>query len=187
VNLQQAAVYLLDDPSAGNWVLCPLVAEVFPLELGPGESAVFDVLPAAPLAQAFDIRLMLTAMTVDLNIEELWRSVLDTPGWDDITQDVDVSMDASFFSGANALDAVTVTLFNGDEATIDLSTVAPRGTVKLIRPFLPYLMRQDTADDYFYRIESLRKSGPEGHLVKVAELNWTSHEGPALTVTPPLP
>jgi hypothetical protein len=187
VTLQQAAVYLLDDPAVGNWVLSPLVTDVFPLELAPGESSMLDVRPAITLAQAFGIRLLLTAVTVDLNIEELWRSVLDTPGWDDITQDVDVSVDASFFSGPNALDGVAVTLFNGDEATIGLSAEVLGGAVKLIRPFLPYLLRQDTGDDYFYRVESLRKSGPEGNLTKVAELNWTSHEGPILTVTPPLP
>jgi hypothetical protein len=185
VILQQVAIYLLDAPES-NWVLSPLVTNVFPLELPPGNSSEVDVRPTEALTQAIDIRVVPTRITVEHDFEALWRSVLESPGWDDITQDVSVSVDVSFFTGPNALDQVKVSLYNGDEATIELSAGVLNGNVKLIRPILPYLLRQDTADDYFYRVESMRKSSQNGELVKVAESGWTGGEGPSLTVTPPL-
>ena len=129
---------------------------------------------AAPLTQGFGARIVPTQLEVDLDFTRLWQSVMETPGWDDITQQIGVSIDDSYFSGPGALDSVKV-LFNQDEASVTLRGAHLHADVQLIRPFLPYLLQQETADDYFYRVESYRRVSPEA-----SRSWWRSRRGRAL-------
>lgn len=189
VTLRQAAIYLLTDPEQATWALAPLSAasgERFPLAIASGESVEVEVQLAAPLTQGFGARIVPTQLEVNLDFTRLWQSVMETPGWDDITQHIGVSIDDSYFSGTGALDSVKV-LFNQDEASVTLRSAHLHADVQLIRPFLPYLLQQETADDYFYRVESYRRTSPEADPVMVAQSAWARAEGAALTITPPLP
>jgi hypothetical protein len=186
VTLTQAAIYLLQDPEAGNWVLAPLQAGALPLTLGATESRSLSVETHPGLEQAFAARILPTQLQIDIDFEALWASVLETPGWDDITQSVAVSVDGAYFTGGNALSSIQVS-FNHDEANLELTAARPSGEVKLIRPFLPYLLRLASADRYLFRVESYAVPSSGGAPVRIAESAWTAHDGPALTILPPRP
>ncbi|MCY1013631.1 hypothetical protein OV079_50510 [Nannocystis pusilla] len=181
--LSEAAIYLLADPAQDRWTLATLAPGTLPLRLTPGASYDCRVRIEPAPAQVFGVRLVPGRVDVELDFEALWRSVLETPGWDDIVHEVAVTIDASYFTGPHALARVTVS-FDADETTIELDADARGRTVALVRPFLPYLLQQPGADTYFYRVESWRQAG-DGRLVKVAETSWLRGEGPSLTLVPP--
>jgi hypothetical protein len=184
IELQEAAVYLLENPQLGTWVLASIVTGGLPVAIAPGESRELTVRASRALAQASAARLNPLQVDVDVDFERLWLSVLEAPGWDDITQDVAVTVDAAHFTGPNALEKV-VASFIAEEKHIMFTKDVLRHDIQLVRPFLPFLQRLPSADDYFFRVESWRKLDPGSQPVKIAETPWTQSEGPALAVTPP--
>jgi hypothetical protein len=155
VELQEVVVRLLADPDTQSWVGCTVEGGVLPLRLASGEQKEISVRPPNPVSEAWSARLELLQSRVDLNFESLWLSVLETPGWDDITHEVTVKVAPMSFDGPNAPEEVHV-IFNQEEASAVLKQDAPAKTVKLVKPFLLYLLTKEEADDYFYRVESWR-------------------------------
>jgi hypothetical protein len=185
IELREAAVYLLEDPQVPTWVLASIVFGGSPVIIAPGESRELTVRPTRALAQAFAARLNPLQVAVDIDFERLWLSVLETPGWDDIIQKVTVTINSTYFTGPTALEKVVVS-FNAEEKQITLNREVLRHDIELVRPFLAYLHRLPSADDYFFRVESWRKPDPASEPVKIAETAWTKSTGRELPITPPL-
>jgi hypothetical protein len=183
--LREAAVYLLEDPQGASWVLANIMFGGSPVIIGPGESRELAVRPTRALAQAFAARLHPLQVAVDIDFERLWLSVLETPGWDDIIQQVTVTIDSSYFTGPNALEKVVVS-FNAEEKQITFTRDVLRHDIELVRPFLAYLHRLPSADDYFFHVESWRKPDSASEPAKIAETAWMKATGRELPITPPL-
>lgn len=152
------------------------------LPLAPSSAVLTLLLPKEGGGTHVDVRT--GALDVDIDFERLWLSVFEKPGWDDITQDVAVTIDSAYFTGPSALEKVVVS-FNAEEQQIAFTRDVLRHDIELVRPFLPFLRRLPSADDYFFRVESWRKLDPASEPVKIAETPWTNYEGPALAITPP--
>jgi hypothetical protein len=185
VTLEQAAIYLLEDPETGKRTLAPVVASPFPLELAAAKSAEIDVRPAA-LAQAFGARVVPTQMQVHLDFAELWRSILDQPGWEGLIRPVKVDVDPGCFDrpdDPHPIHLVRVR-FNSDELVVELTANRLSAEVKLVRPLLAYLLEKASADVYTFRVESWHRNR-EGDLVLVGTSALLDDRMPTLTVSPP--
>jgi hypothetical protein len=88
-------------------------------------------------------------------------------------------------SSLNAIEKVIVN-FNAEEKQITFTGDVLRHDIDLARPFLAYLHRLPSADDYFFHVESWRKSDPTSEPVRIAESAWTKATGSELPITPPL-
>jgi hypothetical protein len=185
IELRETVVYLLENPQDANWVPATVMLGGSPVVISPGESRELTVRPTRPMRQAFAARLNPLQVAVHIDFERLWLSVLETPGWDDIIHQLTVTIDPSYFTGPKALEKVVVS-FNAEEKLITFTRDVLRHDVELVRPFLAYLRRLPSADDYLFRVESWRKQNQGSELVKIAETGWTKANGPALPVTPPL-
>jgi len=185
IELRETVIYLLENPQGVNWVPASIVSDGAPIIVAPGASRELTVRPTRTLAQAFAARLQPLQVAVDIDFERLWLSVLETPGWDDVIHRVTASIDSSYFTGPNALAKVVVS-FNAEEQQITFTRDVLRHDIELVRPFLAYLRRLPSADDYLFRVESWRQQDPTSEPVKIAATDWTKANGRELPVTPPL-
>lgn len=177
--LAEVVVYLLVDPSTQRWVTATVAAGALPLHLLPGEQRSITVQPTEPVANAWSVRLDLLTAHIELDFESLWRSVLETLGWGSLTHDVTCTIDANYFVGDNLLEKVIVH-FNHGEAFCELTATSLSATVTLTKPVLAYLLRQEEANDYFYRIESWRGGNA------ITSSAWQEDDSPGLQIVPPM-
>lgn len=178
ITLSEIIVFLLADPVINRWVPAVINAGALPLSLKPGEKREIVVQPIEPIPHSWGVRLKPIKAEVNLDFESLWLSVLETPGWGDITHQVTVKIDAGYFNDPNALDKVIVT-FNHEEAIVELKKDVLISSIELTKPILPYLLREEEANDYFYRVNSWRKE----QLVGTSILE---DDSPELQIVPPL-
>jgi hypothetical protein len=122
---------------------------------------------------------------VALDFAALWLDVLDEPGWEDVVQEVTATVDPSYFSGERAIEQVRLS-FVGVPKALELSATQLSGKVRVVRPLLPYLLKQAGADTYVYQVRSLRRASAGAELTVVAESPLITGAGPELPVQPPL-
>ena len=184
VQLYEAAFYLrVPDAETGaggeRWVAAITDSALFPLTLQPAEQRDVIVRPVTPVPQAWGVRIEPIQAKVDYDLRALWLSIQEQEGWEDSTHTIALSINASYFEGADALDSVRI-IFNHEEATVELNRETLTDSVGLVKPWLPYLLRNAVADDYFYKVESRRKD----QLIAAA---YHRDEGSrALEIVPPL-
>lgn len=154
LQVRETIIRLVDSqPGANRWASASIDAGTLPLDLQPGERRDIIVKPTQTLHQPTAVLLEPIQVKVNLDFKALWLSVLEKPGWDDITHSVTVTILPGYFDGPHALDKVVV-IFNHKEAVVELHKQALRETIELTKPWLPFLLREEIADDYFYRVES---------------------------------
>ena len=184
ITIREAFVHLLANPETNEWVLASVRQDMLPLSLEGGAEKEIYVESVENINKVWSASLKPLKVDVDLDFNAIWLSIFETPGWDDITHSVTVEIAQQQLTGNN-LDKVLV-VFNHDEAIAELTPESLSYTAKLTKPLLPYLLNEEVANDYFYRIESYRKVDGEDVFTLVASSGFHKTDDSHLTIIPPL-
>jgi hypothetical protein len=179
IALHEAIFYLRFDSDQEQWAPAIAAPGTLPLSLLSGEEKEITLNSTRPISHAWSVKLEPIKTKIELDFEALWLSVQETPGWQDLTHDVTVQVDERYFTGPDALDKVIVT-FNKEEATVTLTRNELSKTVNLIKPFLLYLLRDEEANDYVYKVSSYRSQQ------LIATQDFPQDDAPLLNIDPPL-
>lgn len=185
IDIQQLTLSLREDAPDAGFQEASIHSHDLPLRLLAGETLVLWLAGVA-FERASAVRLDQLQFQVMLDFNALWTTVLDEPGWD-LVHNIAVTADPSWFAGASAVERLDVT-FNRSEALVQLTADRPSQEVRLIRPLIPFLLKDEVkADAFDYRVASYRNAGGSGELTKIAESAVLTGSGPSLDLTPPLP
>lgn len=180
ITMRGLQVDVLDGAAVPQWRPATVQSAIFPLTLAPGANAAVQLAVDPTLVRALAVRAEPTGLQTAIDFESLWASVLESPGWEGIAQSVELRVEPQQWTAGVEYLVVT---FNQGEVSARLDAASPRAQVDVIRPILAYLLKQESADRYVYRVESWR-TGAEGP-VKVGDSGLLSGKGSPLQIAPP--